>query len=151
MESGVKQRLKIYIEYKQISIREFERSCGLSNGYVGGITQTIMPNKLSDIAQHYPDLNPGWLLTGDGSMLKYGSPEDAENRQVVIVPHKAKYKNIKSVKIYNANATTGVVDLYNHTKDAYIVMRQCRHSDIKMTMIYLRSLGCGVNEQVRDW
>jgi len=46
---------------------------------------------------------------------------------------------------------TGVVELYNLTKDPYIVMRQCRHTDIKMTMIYLRSLGCGVNEQVRAW
>jgi integrase len=46
---------------------------------------------------------------------------------------------------------TGAVELYNITKDPYVVMRQCRHSDIKMTMIYLRSLGCGVNEQVREW
>lgn len=46
---------------------------------------------------------------------------------------------------------TGAVELYNLTKDPYVVMRQCRHTDIKMTMIYLRSLGCGVNEQVREW
>lgn len=46
---------------------------------------------------------------------------------------------------------TGVVELYNLTKDPYVVMRQCRHTDIKMTMVYLRSLGCGVNEQVREW
>ena len=46
---------------------------------------------------------------------------------------------------------TGAVELYNITKDPYVVMRQCRHSDIRMTMIYLRSLGCGVSEQVRSW
>jgi len=46
---------------------------------------------------------------------------------------------------------TGAVELYNLTKDPYTVMRQCRHTDIKMTMTYLRSLGCGVNEQVRGW
>lgn len=46
---------------------------------------------------------------------------------------------------------TGAVELYNLTKDVYVVMRQCRHTDIKMTMIYMRSLGCGVNEQVREW
>jgi len=46
---------------------------------------------------------------------------------------------------------TGVVELYNLTKDPYTVMRQCRHSDVSTTMIYLRSLGCGVNEQVRGW
>lgn len=46
---------------------------------------------------------------------------------------------------------TGVVELYNLTKDIHVVMRQCRHSDIKMTMIYLRSLGCVASEQVREW
>ena len=44
-----------------------------------------------------------------------------------------------------------VIQFIVYKKNAYIVMRQCRHSDIKMTMIYLRSLGCGVNEQVREW
>lgn len=46
---------------------------------------------------------------------------------------------------------TGAVELYQRTKDVYVVMRQCRHSDIKMTMRYLRSLGCMVSEQVREW
>ncbi len=46
---------------------------------------------------------------------------------------------------------TGVCELYNLTKDAYTVMRQCRHTDLKMTQIYLRSLGMGVSEDVRLW
>jgi len=48
---------------------------------------------------------------------------------------------------------TGVCELYNSLKDKdiYVIMRQCRHTNINMTMIYLRSLGLGVNEQVREW
>lgn len=48
---------------------------------------------------------------------------------------------------------TGVCELYNSmkVKDVYVVSRQCRHTDIKMTMIYLRSLGMGVSEDVRAW
>lgn len=46
---------------------------------------------------------------------------------------------------------TGCVELYRIVKDPYVVCRQCRHSDIKMTMRYLRSLGLGINEAVRDW
>ena len=46
---------------------------------------------------------------------------------------------------------TGCVELYNIVRDPYVVCRQCRHSDIKMTMKYLRSLGLGINEAVRDW
>jgi integrase len=58
---------------------------------------------------------------------------------------------IKKESTFYSWKHTGAVELYNRTKDPYTVMRQCRHSDIKMTMIYLRSLGCGVNEQVREW
>jgi len=47
--------------------------------------------------------------------------------------------------------STGVCELYELTHDPYTVMRQCRHSDIKTTLIYLRSLGMGVNEEVRAW
>jgi integrase len=44
---------------------------------------------------------------------------------------------------------TGVASLYQATKDPYLVMSQCRHSDIKITMIYLRSMGLQVNERIR--
>ena len=46
---------------------------------------------------------------------------------------------------------TGCAELYRIVKDPYVVCRQCRHSDIKMTMRYLRSLGLGINEAVREW
>lgn len=117
MKTTVKQRLNEYIKHKDISVRSFERACGLSYGYVHNMRVSIQPEKVESIARQYPDLNPGWLLTGEGNMLKYGSPEDAENSQVVIVPHKAKYKNIKSVKIYNANATMGIVALFDDNND----------------------------------
>lgn len=45
---------------------------------------------------------------------------------------------------------TGVVDLYNATKDPYLVMKQCRHSELKITMIYLRSLGLTVDNNIRN-
>jgi len=69
MENGVKERIKKFIEYKKISVREFERRCNLSNGYVNGINQTIMPNKASIINRQFPELNIGWLLAGTGEML----------------------------------------------------------------------------------
>ena len=44
---------------------------------------------------------------------------------------------------------SGVVALYQATKDPYVVMKQCRHSELKMTMIYLRSLGLTVDDSIR--
>ena len=108
MNSPVKQRLILFLFYLKIGQKRFALNCGLSAGFVNSIVKSIQPDTLHKISMQYPELNTGWLLTGEGSMLKYGSPEDAENSQVVIVPHKAKYKNIKSVKIYNANATMGI-------------------------------------------
>lgn len=69
MESTINQRLKYFIKFKRLSVREFERTCGLSNGYVSGIKYSILPDKLSNISLRFPDLNTGWLLTGDGNML----------------------------------------------------------------------------------
>lgn len=42
---------------------------------------------------------------------------------------------------------TGVIAYYNLIKDPYALMRQLRHSDLKTTMIYLRSLGLNPNFQ----
>lgn len=70
MKATVSERLKFFIAQKGLSIRAFERSCSLSNGYVNGIETTIMPNKLSIIRLRYPELNIDWLLYGEGEMLK---------------------------------------------------------------------------------
>lgn len=40
---------------------------------------------------------------------------------------------------------TGCVAYYNLLKDPYVICRQCRHADIRTTMIYLRSLGLNPN------
>ena len=70
MENTISQRLKAFIAYKEISVREFERICGLSNGYVAGIKHVVLPEKMSNICRHFPDLNSVWLLTGEGEMIK---------------------------------------------------------------------------------
>lgn len=72
--STVKERLKEFIEHKGISIRSFESTCGLSYGYVGNMRQSIQPDKVKRIAHCFPDLNTGWLLSGEGEMLKSDQP-----------------------------------------------------------------------------
>ena len=61
-----------FIEAKKISINRFEKETGLSTGYVNNIRVSIQPAKIQMIAQKFPDLNTGWLLTGEGEMLKGG-------------------------------------------------------------------------------
>ena len=66
----VKERLIIYIKHLGIGQRKFEIKCGLANGYINNIRQSITPEKLQKISLYNPELNTGWLMTGEGEMLK---------------------------------------------------------------------------------
>ena len=69
----IKDRLKAFAKYKGLGQGKFESKCGLSNGYINNIRQSIQPDKLQKIALQFPDLNTGWLMTGEGEMLKRSS------------------------------------------------------------------------------
>lgn len=80
MENTVKQRLIVFIEYKKISINKFLKAVNLSGSYIRSMKNSIQPDKLSRIIAKFPDLNPGWLMTGEGEMLRESSSsrEDSE-------------------------------------------------------------------------
>jgi cyanate lyase len=66
-------RLKLYIDYKGLSLRGFEQSIGVSNGSFTSQLKngkTIGIDKLENILQVYDELNPDWVLTGRGNMLR---------------------------------------------------------------------------------
>lgn len=66
----VKERLAAFIEFKGLSKNKFEQMCGLSRRYASNISRSIQPDKIEKISLAFPDLNTGWLLTGEGEMLK---------------------------------------------------------------------------------
>jgi hypothetical protein len=78
MQETVKQRLIKYIKSEGISINKFEKVCGLSTGYVGNMRVSIQPDKLTNISLNFPQLNGGWLMTGEGEMLKQAAPPPPE-------------------------------------------------------------------------
>lgn len=67
---SVKQRIIEFAKTQERSVRAFEIKAGLTVGYINAIRVSIQPDKLKCIASHYPNLNTGWLLTGEGEMLK---------------------------------------------------------------------------------
>lgn len=77
----IKERIKTFAKYKGLGQGKFEAKCGLSNGYINNIRQSIQPDKLQKIALQFPDLNTGWLMTGEGEMLKT-SPQPTEERSI---------------------------------------------------------------------
>ena len=67
---SVKERLIEFIKFKKLSKSEFCRIIGVSNAYVSSIVTSIQPDKIERITLNFPELNIGWVLTGDGEMLK---------------------------------------------------------------------------------
>ena len=78
MKETVKERIMMYLKYKDISKTAFEKSTGLSKGYMTQLRNCPKADKLSRILEIYPDLNRNWLLTGDGCMLNGGDDEQKD-------------------------------------------------------------------------
>lgn len=65
----LKDRLLTYIDDKGMSVRSFEQASGLSNGDVKRTKGSYTVAKMQQVLHAFPDLNPTWLLTGEGEML----------------------------------------------------------------------------------
>ena len=66
----IKSNLEKYIAYKKLSNQEFEKSIGVSNGYIAKLKGSMGKEKLDYMLEIYSDLNRDWLLYGEGEMLK---------------------------------------------------------------------------------
>lgn len=96
---GVKERIQQYIDKKRISVNSFENSINASNGYWRK-TKSISANVVSDILRIYSDINPIWVMTGEGEMIKNISESDSQNDiQLPEVPeaNKSETETIKSL------------------------------------------------------
>lgn len=66
---AIKERMFEFIEYMNLTKKEFETASGLSNGYLNNCKGNVGATKLEGILTAYPQLNRTWLLTGEGEML----------------------------------------------------------------------------------
>ena len=66
----INERFEKFFEYKGIKRSEFERRCGLSNGYTRNLRDSPKSEKLKNILSAFPEINPMWLQTGEGKMIR---------------------------------------------------------------------------------
>lgn len=110
-------RLFQYLEYKDIKHTRFEKDSGLSNGYLttqkrrnGDLGESV----LNSIVNNCQDIDPAWLLTGSGKMIKENqrSNEVSEPTQSYTLRTD---RNIETqmIPLYNIEATAGVVPLFD--------------------------------------
>lgn len=73
---NVKERVLLIAEAKGISKTEFFKGVGLSYAnFKGGQKNTALSSDaMVAILTHHPDINPAWLLMGEGSMLRGAEP-----------------------------------------------------------------------------
>ena len=66
------ERIKEFIDYRNISISAFEKSLGMSNASFSKCLKSgkgIGTDKLENILTIYSEISPDWLLTGEGEMI----------------------------------------------------------------------------------
>ncbi len=100
-------RINAFIKYKRISVAEFEKRCGLSNGAVAKMGDNTRRSTVDKISIVFPDLNTVWLLTGEGEMLKSGTPATVS---VTGNGNAVNNSNCKISRVEHDNADSGTLD-----------------------------------------
>ena len=84
MVNTVQERLIAFIDYKGITKNKFETLCGLGKRYVSNISRSISPDVVKKISLTFPELNLGWVMTGEGEMLKKSSEPAQETISIPV-------------------------------------------------------------------
>lgn len=88
MTENILDRIGLYMRFRGINVLTLEKKCGFSNGSIGSqlklrkkekegtLTEkrknpiSIGVDRLEKILQIYPEINPYWIVTGKGNMIK---------------------------------------------------------------------------------
>src|SRR5690606_37375709 len=110
--SSVLQRLKQYVDYKGLTIQKFEKVVGFSNGAFATQLKkdkSIGSDKLENILINYPELNPEWVLTGKGYMIKAYNQNNADTTVSDLTNEYVTGKSIPHIPL-NAMAGFGTIE-----------------------------------------
>lgn len=95
---GAKERMEQFIKYKGLNNKAFEVTCGLGNGFVSKIGDSIRKEKLEKISLAFPELNIDWIINEKGEMLKGGDKSPKKS---------ADHKGWKSIPLLPVSAQGG--------------------------------------------
>lgn len=105
----MRDRLKIFLDSQQLSVRQFESMIGSSEGKIAKFMQSnssLKSDTLTKIMEVFPQLSIVWLLTGEGTMLQtFPQPQDYTKAEKVPV-HTADPK-VKPIPLVTQTAVAG--------------------------------------------
>ncbi|GAA4760814.1 MULTISPECIES: S24 family peptidase [Flavobacterium] len=115
----VSDRLGQYLDKKGISYYAFENSLNAGRGSISKAVKegkSIGSNMLENILTIYNDLNPTWLLTGEGEMFK-SNEAVLLNKSIEAFRLKTD-SNLESqqIPLYDIEAVAGLVPLFKDSK-----------------------------------
>lgn len=116
-------RLKEYLEYKDIAVFKAENDCGLSSSSLskalpnpknGKIGRSIGSDKLEKILRTYTDLSSEWLLRGTGTMIiGEGKAIELEHRIESMTNDKAHREQVYGILLSMFDVISKTYNFYN--------------------------------------
>jgi phage repressor protein C with HTH and peptisase S24 domain len=115
----VSERVGEYMAKKGISYYAFENSIGASRGSISKAVKegkSIGSQVLEKIISVYTDLNPTWLLTGQGNIF-VDNEEILNNKQIEMYRLKTdSFVENQQIPLYDIEAVAGLVPLFQDSK-----------------------------------
>lgn len=149
--SDVKERLLAYLRAKGEKQVDFTRRLGVSAAYIGAMRKGISSAKMRQIRELYPDLNPLWLLYGEGNMIGDGE-SGIGNSGVVAMPDaqevEARAREMFEVPLLPVSAYAGGLQQYSEG----VALRDCEKvvSPVKGADFAIRVSGDSMEPELHD-
>jgi hypothetical protein len=81
-----KDRILAFIVAAGMSVREFERLIGVSNGTIRHQSDNLSANVRDKISAKFPQMNVDWLLFGNGNMINDSSSSVEQHAEHATAP-----------------------------------------------------------------
>lgn len=128
--TNIKERILFFAKNQGVSYEKFSESIGMTYGNFKGENKNrpINSDALENILTNYPNVNPIWLLTGIGEMLK----EEAGTKNDVVaindggtLPSNRKTKDriydSQEIPFYDIEVAAGLKDIFDNRKSQRIL------------------------------
>lgn len=111
-----KQRLMQYLDFKGIKIKEFYEKTGIKRGFLDAdkLESSVSDVFLAIILANFSDINPIWLISGNGDKIKQNYYENSVVHEPSEVYNTRSDKNIsmQRIPLYSLEVSAGIVQLF---------------------------------------